>query len=214
MLKKTFLAILFICCLLFAVGCGNSEPGLGDENSISIEVVNKTEDIIISHALFYGSGLDEWGEDMLGDEVIEPGEIFTFILPLGNYTLIPMTYELYIFPGVRNINDDTVIEIGGNGLVPVLVRNNTEMDIAFLYMAASTGEDFDDDTGELTDEVLFEELELAEDILGDEILPSGLGRFFFIEPGVYNFLGLHYDGEVILFDSGVVIEGGATITVE
>jgi len=226
MLKKIFLVTVCICCLLLIAGCGNSEPDPGFENGITIEVLNNTEDIIISHVLFYGSGLDEWGEDLLGDEVIEPGETFIFVLPEGTYTLIPMTFELYIIPGARNINEDTSIEIGGNGLVPILVRNNTEKDITFLYLLDSDGEELDQEQVEELDQEQSEDLtgdaednlefnfEDGEDILGDEVLPAGLGRFFFIRPGVYDFLGLHYDGEVILFDSAVVIEGEATITID
>ena len=158
MYKKILLVIFCICSLFFAVSCGNGEPVPGDEGTITIEVVNNTEDIIVSHALFYGEKLDEWGEDLLNDEIIAPGEVFHFVLPEGTYSLVLMTYEYYIIPGRRNINSDTRLEIGGNGLVPILVRNGTENDIAFLYIDPSGSEEF------------------GEDRLGDEVLPAGLGR--------------------------------------
>ncbi len=196
MYKKILLVIFCICSLFFAVSCGNGEPVPGDEGTITIEVVNNTEDIIVSHALFYGENLDEWGEDLLNEEIIAPGEIFNFVLPVGTYSLVLMTYEYYIIPGGRNINSDTSFEIGGNGLVPILVRNGTENDIAFFYIDPVGSEVF------------------GEDRLGDEVLPAGLGRFFFIEPGVYDFFGLDYEGKVVLMDTEITITGKETITVE
>ena len=83
MFKKSLFVTVFICFLLLAGGCGNRIPDSDDGNTITIEVANMTEGIVVSYALVYGDGLNEWGEEMLGDEAIEPGEIFSFVLPEG-----------------------------------------------------------------------------------------------------------------------------------
>jgi hypothetical protein len=230
MTKRILLLLICICCLFIVFGCGDSEPAPGDENTISIEVANNTSGIFISYALFYGNNLDEWGENLLGEEVIEPGEVFTFVLPVGNYTFIPLTYEYYILPGARDINQDIRIDIGGNGLVPVLIRNHTESDIAFLFLLDDINEDLEKELEEDLEESIEEDLEenfeedlnegtdleidLDESILGTEVIPAGLSRFIFLEPGTYNFLGLGYEGEVLLVGNEIAIEGETTVTVE
>lgn len=214
MVKKIQVIVVSVLCFFALTGCGQDDSLLNDPNAISIDVVNNTEDIIISHVLFYGTGLDQWGEDLLGDEVIEPGELYSFVLPEGSYTLIPMTYELYILPGARDISENSSIEMGGNGLVPILVINQTESDIFFLYLLESDMETVNDDLSLETSDGEDDINSLGEDILGDEILPSGLGRFFFIMPGVYDFIGFDHEGEVVLVDENVVIEGVATIIIE
>ena len=221
MIKNTLLALIVICCLLFTVGCGNDQEDFDIENAISVEVANMTEGIIVSYALLYGNGLDEWGEELLGDEVIPPGDVHTFLIPEGTYTIILMTYEYYVLPGARGFNSDIRIELGGNGLVPVLIKNNAERDIAYLFLLESVLEDpevpeEDPEITEDSDEDLEVELtvSLDDDVLEEEVIPAGLGRIIFIKPGVYHFIGLDYDGEVILMGDNITIEGEATITVQ
>lgn len=214
MIKKTLPVLVIICCLLLTVGCGNNKETLDTEDYISVEVANLTEGIIVSYALLYGNGLDEWGEELLDDEVISPGEVHTFLLPLNTYTVILMTYEYYVLPGARDFNSDIRIELGGNGLVPVLIKNNADRDIAYLFLLENMLED--PEAAEDHDEDLEIELtvSLDDDVLDTEVIPAGLGRIIFIKPGVYNFIGLDYEGEVILLGENITIEGEATITVQ
>jgi hypothetical protein len=228
MIKNALLALIVICCLLFTVGCGNDKEAFDIENAISVEVANMTEGIIVSYALLYGNDLDEWGEELLGDEVISPGDVHTFLIPEGIYTIILMTYEYYVLPGARDFNTDIRIELGGNGLVPVLIKNNAERDIAYLFLLESVVEDpevseedpevpeEDPEVPEDSDEDQEVELTVSfdDDVLEEEVIPAGLGRIIFVKPGVYHFVGLDYDGEVILMGDSIIIEGEATITVQ
>ena len=121
-----------------------------------------------------------------------------------------MTYEYYVIPGARNINSDIRIEVGGNGFVPVLIKNNAEKDIVFLFLFESSIEDSDEESDEASEV----ELSFDDDILGDEVIPAGLGKIIFLRPGTYDFLGLDYEGELVLVGNEITIEGEATITVE
>jgi hypothetical protein len=198
MAKKTLLVIVCIFFLVLMAGCGNSEPVSGDEDTISIEVENRTEEIIISFAVFFGQELDEWGEDMLGEEVIEPGEVYTFILPEGTYDLSLLTYELYVIDGVWGINDDRRIIVGGDNLAPVLIQNDSESDIALFFLSPTDSEDW------------------GEDWLGDfGYIPAEIGRrFFFVEPGVYDFLAIDLDGERVLEVYELTIEDQRTFIID
>jgi hypothetical protein len=195
MVKKILLVFCFLCCLFLAIGCGNSEPAPGDEDTITVEVVNETENIIISYALLYGPGIDEWGEELLIDEVIEPGELYTFVLPENTYTLILMTYEYYVLPVLRNVSEDQRYVIGGDDKLPVLVVNVTEVDVGTVFISPV-------------------ELEVwGDDLLGGEVIPAGLGKFFFVEPGTYDFMAQDIRGEIVALDSEIEITQETTFTI-
>lgn len=190
MVKKILLVIICISCLLVVVGCGNSEPVIDEEDGISIEVVNRTEAIIISYAVIFGDNLEEWGEDLLGDEVINPGETFTSILPEGRYDLSLLTYELYAVHNVWAITEDIRVEVGGEDKAPILVENNSGFDIVLFFISPSESDDW------------------GEDWLGEAgYIPAGTGRrFFFVQPGEYDFLAIDSDGETVLQAMGIEID--------
>ncbi|MBW6463965.1 MAG: hypothetical protein K0B84_07230 [Firmicutes bacterium] len=180
MIKKLLLVLIIIGFLLSAAGCGSDEPAVVEEDTITVEVTNNTEDIIISWAAFFGPNLDEWGEDMLGDEVIEPGEAYAFVLPEGEYNMALFTYELYVVYSEWEITGDRSIEVGGEGKVPVLIENKLDKDIALVFISPSESDDW------------------GEDLLGhDVILAETGGRIFFLDPGTYDVMAIDVDTEVI-----------------
>ncbi len=196
MFNKAIAVLICISSLFLFIGCGNNDLDPGNEDELTIEVVNKTEDIIISYALFYGPDLDEWGEDLLGDQVIEPGELYEFVLPEGEYTVIPMTYEYFVLPAARNITDDFRMEVGSEDTVPILVTNDSEVDIGFLYISPSDSEDW------------------GEDWLGDEVIAAGISKFFFAEPGNYDVLAVDLEGDVVLEEYEIEVDGEKHFIIE
>lgn len=168
MLKKALLVSILLIFLFMTFGCGGGEPSAGDENNITVEVYNNTDEIIISWAAFFGPDLDEWGEDLLGDRVIEPGDTVKFLLPVANeeYSLVLFTYELYVVKSVSGISSDTYVEVGGDNKLPVLVENNSAKDIALFFISPSVSNDW------------------GEDLIGGlDVIPAEIGRrFLFIDP--------------------------------
>jgi hypothetical protein len=165
MLKRIILVAMCILLVLSLVGCGGNSAA-DDENNITIEVFNNTDEIIISWAAFFGPDLDEWGEDLLGDQVIAPGDTIKFVLPQGEYSLVLFTYELYVVKSVSNIAEDILIEVGGEDKIPVLVENNSDKDIAIFFISPSVNDDW------------------GEDLIGGlDVIPAEFGRrFLFIDP--------------------------------
>ncbi|MFO7952673.1 MAG: hypothetical protein R6U91_07725 [Bacillota bacterium] len=197
MLKSFFCLAACFLVLLLAFGCADNEGTVVGEDEIAIEVVNNTEEIMISYVLFYGPDLEEWGEDLLGDEEIPPGEEKIFVMPEGEYTVIPMTYNYYLLPGARNVSDDYILEIGEEGKFPIQVTNaKEETDIGFLYLSPSDSEDW------------------GEDWLGEEVIPAGTTRYFFVEEDVYDLLVLDLEGEPILNKDEIEIDSEKQFTVE
>jgi hypothetical protein len=202
MLKKTLLVVITICCLLMAVGCGNDETAPTDEGMISVEVANNTEEIAIAYAAFFGPGLEEFGEDMLGDEYINPGDVVVFQLPEGEYNMVLFTYELYIVESVWNINQDVKVEIGGENLFPIRVENLSPVDIAFFFALPSGtlgDESEDEEFGDNGEEVAIDNEQLLQyQLLADNdfIISESGNRFFFLEAGLYDFRLVNIEGEI------------------
>ena len=167
MLKKALLVSILLIFLFMTFGCGGGEPSAGDENNITVEVYNNTDEIIISWAAFFGPDLDEWGEDLLGDRVIEPGDTVKFLLPVANeeYSLVLFTYELIVVKGVSNITDDKYIEIGGTNKIPMLIENYSKKEIKSFYITPSIVNNW------------------GEELLEGLTIPAESGRrFLFIDP--------------------------------
>lgn len=196
MIKKTAVILICISSLFLLFGCGNNDLDPGNEEEITIELVNKTENITVSYALFYGTGLDEWGDDLLGEEVIEPGETVAFVLPEGEYTVIPMTFEYYVLPVARNISENFRMEIGAEDKVPILVTNDIEVDIGFLYISPTESEDW------------------GEDWLSGEVIAAGISKFFFTEPGTYDLLAMDLEGERVLEKYEIEVDGERHFIIE
>ena len=94
--------------------------------------------------------------------------------------MIPMTFEYYVLPITRNITEDARIEVGAEGKEPILFTNDTAADISFVYISPSESEDW------------------GENWLGDEVIASGISKFFFIEPDTYDLMLVDMERETVL----------------
>ncbi len=218
MVNKALLVIICIFCLLPLAGCGESDR-VAEENGISIEIANETEELVVYYAAFFGEDLDEWGEDLLGDEVIAPGEVYTFILPEGVYDTSLFTEDFFVIDSFFDLSEDTKLSIGGGGNVPVLIQNTTDKNIIFFYALPSglvdleaeeealEDETLDDQWAETWDELWESEEYLQYQLLHDrEVIISESGRrFFFISPGTYDFVVINEEINLYL-ETGAVIE--------
>ena len=227
MFKSKLLVIAIFCCLIVAAGCGNDEPIAQEENGISIEVVNETEDIVIAYAAFFGEDLAEWGEDLLGDEVIAPGESITFVLPEGEYDLSLFNQDFFVISTFFDLTEDTTVVAGGADKEPILIQNTSDRDVLFFFALPGgtidieweeTIEDAADQVqeeapveneenelepdeevseawAELWEEIWENEEFLQHQFLDDRevIIAENGRRFFFLEPGFYDFLIINED---------------------
>jgi hypothetical protein len=198
MFRKILPVIILIALLLVTAGCGNEETVVVEEDLIRVEVTNSTEDIIISWAAFFGPGLDEWGTEMLEDNVIEPGNTFVFEMPEGEYDLALFTYEYYIVHNEWAISESIEIEVGGDGKVPVAFVNQSEHDVIQLFMSPTDSDDW------------------GNDWTGDQggITAETGGWIFFVEPGNYDIMIIQtgVDEPVVSFDN--VIDERRTIFID
>ncbi len=211
MIKGTILVAALIFSLFFVMGCGDNETLPDEEDGISIEVANNSEELVIAHAAFFGEGLDDWGEDLLKDEIIAPDEVYTFILPEGEYDLSLFNQDFFVINSYFGLTEDTRIDIGGDGRVPILVQNTSDYNLLLFYAFPGGLIDLDFDLNE-DDEMLeeewaevWDEIWMNEDYLQYQLLHEREAvraetgrRFFFLTPGNYDFLIINEEVEPFL----------------
>ncbi len=234
MFKSKLLLVIWICSLIIVAGCGNGEPDPEVEDGISIEVVNETQDLVIAYAAFFGEDLAEWGEDLLGDEIIAPGESIAFMLPEGEYDLSLFNQDFFVIDSFFDLSEDTSVVVGGADKSPILVQNISDKDVLFFFAFpggtidleaeetieeavdelndenaaedeenenGNEDENEDDHNNEVDEELgeawaeLWEEIWESEEyqqhqFLDDRevIIAENGRRYFFVEPGYYDFL--------------------------
>lgn len=185
MVKRALLVLICTSGLLLFIGCANQETGPDNNNNeeiISIEVTNKSEEIVISFALFLGPE-DDWGEEMLGEEEIGPDEVFVFEMPERTYNLALMTAEGYVVHNEFDINSDAEVEFGDEDKIPVFIENVSESDLQALYISPHDSEHWGENWL----------------ITEKEYIPAEIGRrVFFVEPGVYDVLAIGFQGETAI----------------
>ncbi len=211
MINRAILVMAFIFSLFFVIGCGDNDIVPDEEDGISIEVANNTEEIVIAHAAFFGDGLDAWGEDLLKDEIIAPDEVYTFILPEGEYDLSLFNQDFFVINSYFGLTEDTRIDIGGGGKVPILVQNTSDYDLLLLYafpgglIDLEVDLDADDEILEEAWADIWDEIWTNEDYLQYQLLHEREAiraengrRFFFLLPGSYDVLIINEEVEPFL----------------
>ena len=159
-MKKNLLLILLTICL-----CGYA----GARENKTITVINNLNDPV--YYLYLAAADDgSWGEDQLGDEILDAGGSITLTVPLSSYSgpyklmAEDETEKTYRIDGIDlneletlSISDDDFLPFGGRNpeFRTLSFYNETGEDIYYLYVSSNSS------------------MYWGEDILGDEILTDG-----------------------------------------
>ena len=189
-MKRSLIVVLIIGLLLFSVACGRSStPTPGEISTLKINISNQSP-YDICYVQISGSEQEEWGKDWLGEqEKIAPGASKTFNVDAGTYDVQVMTCEQYTLATFWDIDSNTTVEVGGKGLVPLVVLNQSATEICYVYIVSSSSNSW------------------GEDWLGESesISPREGGRVFFVQPGTYDLSTQDCDRNDLVTESGVQI---------
>lgn len=178
-----------------------AQPAGGDGELVSLEINNQT-DTPICFVYISATEATEWGEDQLGtDNTVAAGGTFTITdIPAGIYDLRaddcshnPLAQEFEIAFETGTYTWDLATDAGS-----LVVENQTSATICWLYVSATTQEDW------------------GPDQLGDATLPSGESfTVTGIEAGDYDLRANDCDGNTLAQEFGVAIDSaGITWTLE
>ena len=158
-MKKIILSIILTLCVISLISA---------EELHTLTVTNN-----LGNSVYYlyltPAEANDWGEDRLGDEILEIGKDITIQIPVSSETVYNLMAEdemekTYRIDGIDlsstgsiSINDEDLLPFGGWNPVnrTLTFHNNTGEDIYYLYVSSNSS------------------MYWGEDILGDDILYSG-----------------------------------------
>ncbi|OQA17983.1 MAG: hypothetical protein BWY63_02199 [Chloroflexi bacterium ADurb.Bin360] len=208
-MKRNVIAGLIVGLLVFSLACGGGsntpEPTQvipqpttkSTQGEIDIEIANESP-YEICYVQISGSDEEDWGDDWLSSEgTIAAGDSMTFSPASGTYDVKVMTCDQSTLATFWGISSDTTVTVGGRGLVPLVVKNESATEICFIYLAPSSSDSW------------------GEDWLGQsESIPSQEGgRVFFINPDTYDLLAQDCDGNDLVTETEVEITEEITWTI-
>lgn len=199
MKKLAIMTIIMLSALVLA-GCkfGSKDPAVTipedqpvqQVEELSIEVSNNTDiadELNVCYVFASVSDSDEWGEDHLGDVVIRSGDQHTITLEKGSYDIMIKDCNDFVLYTAWDVNRNTRIEIGGSGKIPLVVVNESDFEIAYMYISPNYVNDW------------------GKDWLADKemIKPQDGKRVFFVTPDTYDLKAVDLLDEVVATEEAV-----------
>ena len=204
-MKRNVMVGLIVGVLLLSLACGGgsstpkptelaTQPVAG---GLEIKISNQSP-YDICYVQISASDQDQWGEDQLGaQEKIAAGASRSFTVAAGVHDVKVMDCNQRTLATFWSLDRSTTVEVGGRGLVPLVILNTSGTEICYVYVAPST-----DDTW-------------GEDWLGQsEGLAAQEGaRVFFVRPGTYDMLVQDCDGNDLVSEFEVALTEEITWTI-
>lgn len=207
-MKRKVMIGLISGLLLFSIACaalGTSEPtevatqpvAPPAQGSLTVRIANRSP-YDICYVQISSSDQQDWGDDWLGsDETIAAGSSKDFSTAPGVYDIKVMTCEQTTLATFWDISSDTTVEVGGRGLVPLIVKNESTTEVCFVYIAPSSSDSW------------------GADWLGqsESIQAQDGSRAFFVSPDTYDMLVQDCDENDLVTETEVEITEEITWTI-
>jgi len=209
-MKRNVIAGLIVALVVFSLACGGGtttpkptvevtqEPTTkATQGDFDIEISNQSP-YEICYVQISGSDQEDWGDDWLGEgQTIAAGDSQTFSPDAGTYDVKVMTCEQATLATFWGISSDTTVEVGGRGLVPLIIANESTTELCFVYIAPSSSDSWGEDW-----------LGQSESIVAEEG-----GRIFFLNPDTYDMLVQDCDGNDLVTETEVEVTEEITWTI-
>jgi len=169
--------VLLTLTLACGGGGGNDESTTSATDQVVIEVVNRAPEDVC-YVYISETDSDAWGDDQLGDDdTIATGSRMTFEFPPGMYDVRLENCDEATMETAWQVTSDTTVTAGADGATSwVLFENQSSVEVCYIFISPSDGDDWGDDW-----------------MGGNENIPSGAQRLFYVEPGVYDLLAQDCD---------------------
>jgi len=181
--------------LVSVIGAESSTADSG--KPFEIIVLNQSN-LDICHVHITGSTQNAWGPDILTeDEVIRPGMSWISDAVSGSHDVLLRSCDNAVMGTAWELIADTTVSIGGSGLLPLRVVNESTTVICYLMLSSSTPQNQKEDY-----------LGLGETL--DDQFPE---RIFFVEPGTYNLNALDCEDKLAYNEDGVNVYADTVWTI-
>ena len=212
-MKRSLLLTLAVLLLMTSLACSvlsgssddNGDPDVkatdtpvSSSGDIDITIVNRSPDEIC-YVLMSPSDDDSWGDDWLGEEeTIMPGGKKVFSLDSGTYDVRVESCDEAAMATAWEVSRNTTVTAGASGAdVRLMVSNDSDIEICYVFISPTTGDDWGDDwMGEM------------------ESLQPGMLRLFYVEPDVYDLQIVDCDDEILTEEYEIDLTEDLTWTLE
>ncbi len=139
-----------------------------------------------------------WGDDWLGgEELIYAESSRSFDVPAGAYDVKISDCDEMVLATTWNVSQNTTLTVGGYGLIALAVKNDSSVEICYVFISPTTADSWGDDW-----------------LGASESIASGGGsRVFFVTPGQYDLLTQDCDGNDLVSEFEVDIQSDLDWTV-
>lgn len=192
MRRWSMLAVAGLLLVTLACGGGRGEDSSSTSAQLKIEVVNRApEDVCFVY--ISDSNSDAWGDDRLGDDdTIATGSSMTFEFPKGTYDVRLENCDEVVMGTGWQISSNETLTVGEDGATSwVLFENKSSVDVCYIFISSSSGDAWGDDW-----------------MGGNENVPPGERRLFYVKPGTYDLLAQDCDQRDIVEVYEVDLESG------
>jgi len=155
--------------LLVSLAC-SALGGSSGRSGSEVTIVNRSPDDVC-YVYISSTESDDWGESWLaGDQVISAGDTAKFDIDKGTYDVQVEDCGGAVMGVGWEFTGDYTLTVGGAGrTVRVLLENDLETEICYVFISPSTGDDWGDDWMSQAEQV-----------------PPGGRRMFYVAPGTYD----------------------------
>ncbi len=159
-----------------------------EEGEVTITVDNRSPyDVCYIFAVPSLAGT--WGRDILGDDVIAPGESRTLTLPADRYDVLVEDCDGFTLATGWEIDDEATMNVGDPNTVPLVLINRSSQDLCDVYIAPAGSNDW------------------GPNRLGQaEMIEAGDGRVFFLSPGKYDLSARSCDNRNVIEEHDISVE--------
>lgn len=205
-MKRNVMIGLVVGLLLFSLACGGGSGTPKPTEMVVTQPPTRGVEIKISNQSPYeicyvqisATDQENWGDDRLGEgETIAAGASKSFPMPAGSHDIKALTCSQATLGTFWGISSNTTVEVGGRGLVPLVVLNESRTEICYVFIAPSTEDSW------------------GEDWLGqaESLMPQEGARVFFVKPGTYDMLVQDCDANDLVTEVEVALTEEITWTI-
>ena len=174
-MKRWMVMVMVVVLVAASLACGGTSGGGSTPKASSnfqITVLNQAPDDVC-YVFISESESDVWGDDRLGgEETISSGASKAFDVPAGQHDVRVETCDEVVMATGWQIDAKTTITAGDRGATSrLLVDNTSNEELCYVFISPSNGDSWGDDW-----------------MGGNEVIPAGAQRIFYVKPGTYDFM--------------------------
>ncbi len=181
-MKRWMVVLTVVVLVVLSLACGKTSDGgtsTTSSGNFQITVANQSPDEVC-YVFISESDSDAWGDDRLGgEETIGSGASKAFDMSAGQYDVQLETCDEAVMGTAWQVDKKTTVTVGERSATShLLIDNASDTEVCYVFISLSAGGEWGDDW-----------------MGGNETIPGGKKRMFYLKPGTYDLMVQNCDDE-------------------